>query len=43
MAIPLRKPNEIEKLRIANVAVAKTLNYLKANVKAVRHLKRFLS
>jgi methionyl aminopeptidase len=29
MAIPLRKPNEIDKLRIANIAVAKTLNYLK--------------
>src|SRR5574343_577398 len=39
MAIPLRKPNEIEKLRIANVAVAKTLNYLKANVKAGMTLK----
>ena len=39
MAIPLRKPNEIEKLKIANVAVAKTLNYLKDNVKAGMTLK----
>ena len=34
MAIPLRKPNEIEKLRAASVAVAKTLKYLQENVKA---------
>ncbi|RXJ67356.1 type I methionyl aminopeptidase [Halarcobacter ebronensis] len=34
MAIPLRKPNEIEKLRAASVAVAKTLKYLEKNVKA---------
>lgn len=33
MAIPLRKQNEIEKLRTASQAVAKTLNYLKENVK----------
>ncbi|RXJ60717.1 type I methionyl aminopeptidase [Candidatus Marinarcus aquaticus] len=33
MAIPLRKENEIEKLRTASQAVAKTLNYLKENVK----------
>ncbi|WP_419770172.1 MAG: type I methionyl aminopeptidase [Candidatus Marinarcus sp.] len=33
MAIPLRKPNEIEKLRTAGLAVAKTLDYLKQNVK----------
>ncbi|PLY09106.1 MAG: type I methionyl aminopeptidase [Arcobacter sp.] len=33
MAIPLRKSNEIEKLRTASVAVAKTLKYLKENVK----------
>ena len=33
MAIPLRKPNEIEKLRTAGQAVAKTLDYLKQNVK----------
>ena len=34
MAIPLRKPNEIEKLRTAGNAVAKTLDYLHNNVKA---------
>jgi methionyl aminopeptidase len=34
MAIPLRKPNEIEKLRIAAKAVAKTLRHLEQNVKA---------
>jgi len=34
MAIALRKTNEIEKLRAANVAVAKTLNYLRENTKA---------
>lgn len=39
MAIILRKPNEIEKLRVANVAVAKTLNYLRDNVKAGMTLK----
>ena len=33
MAIPLRKPNEIAKLRTAGLAVAKTLDYLKNNVK----------
>jgi methionyl aminopeptidase len=33
MAIPLRKPDEIEKLRTANIAVAKTLKYLNENVK----------
>jgi len=33
MAIPLRKQNEIEKLRTASQAVAKTLNYLRENVK----------
>jgi methionyl aminopeptidase len=33
MAIPIRKPNEIQKLRDANVIVAKTLNYLRENVK----------
>lgn len=33
MAIPLRKIDEIEKLRTAGLAVAKTLNYLKQNVK----------
>ena len=34
MAIPLRKPNEIEKLRDAGLAVAKTLEYLQNNVKS---------
>ena len=34
MAIPLRKPKEIEKLRTAGLAVAKTLKYLEENVKA---------
>jgi methionyl aminopeptidase len=34
MAIPLRKPSDIAKLRIAGLAVAKTLQYLKQNVKA---------
>lgn len=33
MAIPLRKPDEIEKLRTASIAVAKTLKYLRENVK----------
>ena len=33
MAIPLRKPTEIAKLRTAGLAVAKTLVYLKQNVK----------
>jgi methionyl aminopeptidase len=33
MAIPLRKPHEIEKLRTAGLAVAKTLKYLEENVK----------
>jgi methionyl aminopeptidase len=32
MAIPLRKPKEIEKLRTAGLAVAKTLQYLQNNV-----------
>ena len=39
MAIPLRKPNEIDKLRVSNIAVAKTLNYLKDTVKAGMTLK----
>lgn len=39
MAIPLRKPSEIEKLRTASLAVAKTLNYLEQNVKAGMTLK----
>ncbi|QOG11867.1 type I methionyl aminopeptidase [Arcobacter sp. FWKO B] len=34
MAIPLRKPNEIQKLHTAGLAVAKTLDYLKSNVKS---------
>ncbi len=34
MAIPLRKPQEIEKIRTAATAVAKTLDYLQNNVKA---------
>jgi len=33
MAIPLRKPNEIEKLRTAGSAVGKTLKYLQENIK----------
>ncbi len=33
MAIPLRKPHEIAKLRTAGLAVAKTLEYLQQNVK----------
>ena len=39
MAIPLRKPNEIEKLRNANIVVAKTLNFLSKSVKAGMTLK----
>lgn len=39
MAIPLRKPQEIEKLRTANNIVAKTLNYLAKTVKAGMTLK----
>ncbi len=39
MAIPLRKPNEIDKLRTASLAVAKTLDYLEKNVKAGMTLK----
>ena len=39
MAIPLRKPNEIQKLRTASQAVAKTLKYLEQNVKAGMTLK----
>jgi methionyl aminopeptidase len=34
VAIPIRKQNEIQKLRDAGYAVAKTLDYLKNNVKA---------
>ena len=39
MAIPLRKPNEISKLRTASLAVAKTLQYLEQNTKAGMTLK----
>lgn len=39
MAISIRKPNEIQKLREANIIVAKTLNYLRENVKAGMTLK----
>ena len=34
MAIPIRKPKEIEKLQTAALPVAKTLHYLEQNVKA---------
>ncbi len=34
MAIPIKKPLEIEKLRVSNSYVAKTLNHLKAYVRA---------
>ena len=34
MAIPIRKQNDIEKLRVAGKAVAQTLKYLEENVKA---------
>ena len=39
MSIALRKPEEIEKLCVANQAVAKTLKYLEENVKAGMTLK----
>ena len=39
MSIALRKPEEIEKLYVANQAVAKTLKYLEENVKAGMTLK----
>jgi methionyl aminopeptidase len=39
MAIALRKPKEIDKLREANLIVAKTLNYLKSYVKPGISLK----
>jgi len=39
MAIPLRKPNEIDKLATAGLAVAKTLKYLEENVKPGMTLK----
>ena len=34
-SIALRKPEEIEKLFVANQAVAKTLKYLEENVKTL--------
>jgi methionyl aminopeptidase len=39
MSIALRKPEEIEKLFVANQAVAKTLKYLEENVKSGMTLK----
>lgn len=39
MSIAIRKPEEIEKLYVANQAVAKTLKYLEDNVKAGMTLK----
>ena len=39
MSIALRKPEEIEKLFVANQVVAKTLKYLEENVKAGMSLK----
>ena len=39
MSISIKKPNEIEALKKANQIVAKTLNHLKANVKAGMTLK----
>ncbi len=39
MSIAIRKPQEIEKLKAANIVVAKTLEYLKENVKAGMTLK----
>ncbi len=39
MAISLKKPLEIEKLRVSNQIVAQTLNYLRANVKEGMTLK----
>ncbi len=39
MAIPLRKPDEIAKLRTAGLAVAKTLKHLEENVKPGMTLK----
>ena len=39
MAISLKKPLEIEKLRVANQIVAKTLNYLKSTIKPGMSLK----
>ncbi len=39
MAISLKKPLEIEKLRVSNQIVAKTLNYLKSTIKPGMTLK----
>ncbi|NPA73644.1 MAG: type I methionyl aminopeptidase [Epsilonproteobacteria bacterium] len=39
MAIPLKKPHEIEKIRAANKIVAETLEYLKNNLKEGMTLK----
>jgi len=39
MAIPIKKPLEIEKLRVSNSYVAKTLNHLKTYVRAGMTLK----
>jgi methionyl aminopeptidase len=39
MAIPLRKPKDIQKLHTAGLAVAKTLNYLRENIKSGMTLK----
>ncbi|MFP4333408.1 MAG: M24 family metallopeptidase, partial [Campylobacterales bacterium] len=39
MAITIKKPKEIDKLKDANVLVAKTLSYLKDNIKAGMSLK----
>ena len=40
MSIALRKPEEIEKLFVANQAVAKTLKYLEENVKAAIYFEQ---
>lgn len=39
MAITIKKPKEIEKLKDANILVAKTLTYLKENIKVGMSLK----
>ncbi len=39
MAIPIKKPLEIDKLRVSNSFVAKTLNHLKAYIRAGMTLK----
>ena len=40
MAIALRKPAEIDKLRAANLIVAQTLNFLKSEVKVGMRLSQ---